>query len=258
MKFLALGATILSFFSLAVSAEGDAVENPITMLTSEQFNRDVFDPTSKKMKHSNPWFIKFMAPWCGHCKRLAPTMQKLFNEHSDKVNWAKVDCTDKEHNRDLCTEMFNVKGYPTLLFMVDGKFLTYKKARNEEEILKWATEGYKEELDDAEPIPLMLTGFAREMREYEREFNVHFRAGVRHFVRDSVKYGVMSEDTGKWILDQKEKTLKPYFFGLVAVILSFLIGFICVCCCGSSKKKVSEDSSAPRPKKGSEKREKIE
>lgn len=50
--------------------------------------------------------------WCGHCKRLAPTWDKLADEFAtvDSVNVATVDCTV---NRDACTSN-GVRGYPTL------------------------------------------------------------------------------------------------------------------------------------------------
>ena len=73
------------------------------------------------MGHKNPWFVKFMAPWCGHCKAFAPVMQKLHTLHRDKVNFAKVDCTNKQANSPICNEQFLVKGYPTMLFFKDGK-----------------------------------------------------------------------------------------------------------------------------------------
>ncbi|KAF8075957.1 protein disulfide isomerase [Lyophyllum atratum] len=54
-----------------------------------------------------PMFVKFFAPWCGHCKKLAPVK-----------NWlvAEVDCDD---NGALC-KANNIHGYPTLVYMTSG------------------------------------------------------------------------------------------------------------------------------------------
>jgi thioredoxin domain-containing protein 5 len=65
------------------------------------------------------WFIKFYAPWCGHCQKLAPTFEELARalEHDTTVSIAKVDCTVY---RPICKD-FDVKGYPTLLWFEGGK-----------------------------------------------------------------------------------------------------------------------------------------
>jgi len=48
-----------------------------------------------RTKGDKGWFVKFFAPWCGHCKRLAPDYKTFFMEHKDLVNVIKIDCTDK-------------------------------------------------------------------------------------------------------------------------------------------------------------------
>ncbi|KAJ6640382.1 Thioredoxin domain-containing protein 5 like [Pseudolycoriella hygida] len=64
-------------------------------------------------------FVKFYAPWCGHCQRLAPTWDELASalEYDETVSISKIDCT---LYRPICLQ-YEVKGYPTLLWIVDGK-----------------------------------------------------------------------------------------------------------------------------------------
>jgi protein disulfide-isomerase A1 len=67
------------------------------------------------------------APWCGHCKALAPEYEEAATTLKEKdIALAKVDCTEEA---DLCQE-YGVEGYPTLKIFRGAENITpYSGAR---------------------------------------------------------------------------------------------------------------------------------
>lgn len=88
-------------------------------------------------------FIEFYAPWCGHCRNLAPVWEQLAEKYasSEEVKIAKVDCTV---NADLC-KRYEIRGYPTLLFVRDSGDASrkYKGSRTLEDLSKFVEEQLK-------------------------------------------------------------------------------------------------------------------
>ncbi|GMT19573.1 hypothetical protein PFISCL1PPCAC_10870 [Pristionchus fissidentatus] len=76
--------------------------------------------------------VKFYAPWCGHCKNLAPEYEKAANKLNTPL--AKVDCTVET---EVCKK-YDIKGYPTLKFWKEGGEPTdYDGGRDEQGIIDW-------------------------------------------------------------------------------------------------------------------------
>lgn len=78
--------------------------------------------------------VEFYAPWCGHCKQLAPEYEKASTELlADKIKLAKVDCTEEN---DLCAE-HNVEGFPTLKVFRNGQSSEYNGNRKADGIVSY-------------------------------------------------------------------------------------------------------------------------
>jgi len=56
--------------------------------------------------------VAFVAPWCGHCKNLAPEYTAAARSLSPLIPFYSVDC-DAAPNKPLCVE-YQVKGFPTI------------------------------------------------------------------------------------------------------------------------------------------------
>ncbi|GLB33372.1 putative thioredoxin [Lyophyllum shimeji] len=77
---------------------------------------ELTDATFATNLAKGPMFVKFFAPWCGHCKKLAPVWRQLAKHMKGKLNVAEVNCDD---HSALC-KANNVQGYPTLIYLTSG------------------------------------------------------------------------------------------------------------------------------------------
>eukprot|EP00438_Fugacium_kawagutii_P005455 Skav215024 [mRNA] locus=scaffold966:422378:433885:- [translate_table: standard] len=82
-------------------------------------------------------FVKFFAPWCGHCKKIKPDWDKLIKEFesSDSVLIADVDCTGG--GKSKCDEV-GVKGFPTLKYGDPDDLQDYNGGRSFADLQKFA------------------------------------------------------------------------------------------------------------------------
>lgn len=85
--------------------------------------------------------VKFFAPWCGFCKKMADGYKRAADELEGVTSGvvAEIDC-DQAHNKEIM-ERFGVRGFPTLLwFDADGIHHEYDSGRDEESVKKWVLE----------------------------------------------------------------------------------------------------------------------
>jgi len=114
---------VLALFAYIVSA------SDVLDLTESNFDTEV--------RRHDMVLVEFYAPWCGHCKRLAPEYEKAataLKSNDPPVPLAKVDCPA---NNDLCSK-HGVSGYPTLKIFKNGEVSSdYNGPRDADGIAKY-------------------------------------------------------------------------------------------------------------------------
>ncbi|XP_074320950.1 protein disulfide-isomerase like 2-1 [Silene latifolia] len=101
----------------------------VVVLTEDNFEKEVGQDRGA--------LVEFYAPWCGHCKKLAPEFEKLGAsfKKAKSVLVGKVDCDDQ---KTLCGK-YDVSGYPTLKWFPKGSLepKKYEGARTAEALAEF-------------------------------------------------------------------------------------------------------------------------
>lgn len=92
-----------------------------------------------------PVIVDFWAPWCGPCKMVAPTLEKIAKENAGKVLIAKVN-TDENPEWAM---KYGVQGIPTMLFISGGKIVHRQVGALPEQVLRTIVTQFLEVIGEA-------------------------------------------------------------------------------------------------------------
>jgi protein disulfide-isomerase A1 len=124
---------------LKTEEEPEKNDEPVYKLVGKTFERDV-------LKSDKDVFVKFYAPWCGHCKKLAPLYVELAKKlkNNKKLLIAEIDATANE------IETVRISGFPTLKLWPAGdksKEIDYKGNRTVADMEKFLKEHVTNKLE---------------------------------------------------------------------------------------------------------------
>ncbi|XP_033207821.1 protein disulfide-isomerase A6 homolog [Belonocnema kinseyi] len=128
-------------------------------LTDENFDKLVIG--SEDM-----WLVEFFAPWCGHCKNLAPHWATAATELKGKVKLGALDAT----SNTMKASEYGINSYPTIKFFASGKKYKessgeYDGGRTSSEIVNWALEKLTESIPAPEITQITSEGSLRKACE---------------------------------------------------------------------------------------------
>lgn len=81
-------------------------------VTDDSFDTDV-------LQSETPVLVDYWAEWCGPCKMIAPILDEVSSEYSEKIRIAKLDV---DQNQATSTK-YGIRGIPTLMLFKEGNIV---------------------------------------------------------------------------------------------------------------------------------------
>ncbi len=81
-------------------------------INEDQFVNEVIEKSK-----TIPVIVDFWAPWCGPCKQLTPTLEKVVNQKNGKIILVKINV---DENQAIASQL-NIQSIPTVYGFIDGK-----------------------------------------------------------------------------------------------------------------------------------------
>lgn len=130
------------------SDSGSSDSKDVVELTDSNFDKLV-------LNSDDIWLVEFFAPWCGHCKNLAPHWAKAATELKGKVKLGALDATV----HTIKAQQYGIQGYPSIKFFGGGpkdrdSAQDYDGGRTASDIVNWALEKYSENIPAPEIVQL--------------------------------------------------------------------------------------------------------
>jgi len=155
------------------------------------------------IKTNSKVLVEFYAPWCGHCKQLAPEYERAAKKiHEDpalQTKLAKFDASDEKH-KQIATK-YGVRGFPTLKLFSNADLenpIAYNGGRKEAEIVSWIEKRAlpalsvlktKQDIADFKKKGLVLIAYLNDEAEYK---TVQELADAQ---RDTILVGVVTDES---------------------------------------------------------------